>query len=88
MSRIFVIVLIVILVGSYMVPASLIVQVPYGTEIQRVTKQAVAWSITKVNELFGEKLSEVFQDIKNQAKDSIKDAAKEQIDKRVDEVLP
>ena len=99
MYKIVITILIVIIGGSYILPASLVEQIPYGSDVQRYTKSSVSWSITTVDDITDNWLTDTFESIKQRGqeeagkvkddlKEGVKDAVKDQIDSSIDGVLP
>lgn len=99
MYKIVITILIIIIGGSYILPASLVEQVPYGTDTQRYTKSAVSWSIATIDDITDGWLTNTFEglkqkgqeelgNVKDDLKEGVKDAVKDQIDDSIDGVLP
>jgi len=99
MYKIVITILIILVGGSYILPASLVGQIPYGADTQRYTKSAVSWSITTIDDVTDGWLTNTFEglkqrgqeeaeNVKDDLKEGVKDAVKDQIDSTIDEVLP
>jgi len=103
MCKIVIILLIVLIGGSYLLPASLVEELPQGPTVQRLTKSGVSWSLTTLNDVTDgwftrtfdnlkqkgqEEAQEVAEDLKDSAKNKIKDVVDEKIDEGIDSILP
>lgn len=92
MYKIVTILIIVTIIGSYILPASLIEKIPQGPNVQRFTKGAVSWSLTTLNGVSNGWFTDTFESLKkkgqnelDEAKEDIKDSVKDTIGDKIDE---
>ena len=75
---------VIVIVGSYLLPANILIKIPYGTDTQRFTKQAVGWVISTADDLTGgvitNNIGGALDDVKEGAKDKLKEVVEDKID--------
>ena len=71
---------IIVIIGSYLLPTDIVAKIPYGSDTQRFTKQSVGWAVDTIDDLTGGVITNTMDSVKEGAKDKLKDAVDQQID--------